>query len=409
MCMTDFAELAMKTIARDGELFIRERTSPKYPCGYALEAYDPDLVPETLNRRPTVSGGGEIRMGVEVDEDGRPTGYHVSRDNALYGTGAQDYAFLGAGGGHTVVIPASEMFQLARFRRVNQTRGVTWMGPTMIALRMLDGYEEAELVAARTAAAKMGFFEQKDSRDPGQFGPDDPTQPMTMDASPGTLEQLPAGYTFQSWDPQHPTAQFPAFVKNVLRKVAAGLGVSYNALASDLEGVNYSSMRSGLLIERDTWRRLQRWWVERFLQRVYRNWLRNAITSGELNVGLYDPRKLEAVRWMPRGWAWVDPLKDAEAGVVEVQTGLGSRQMMLAEQGLNFQDVLKDLAREEKEAKALGLDISGPRRPPLSAGTGNPGDTADAGTPGEEASGTPPARAAIVDALRNGRNGHARS
>ena len=36
------------------------------------------------------------------------------------------------------------------------------MAAALTRLKMLDGYEEAELVAARTAASKMGFFTSPD-------------------------------------------------------------------------------------------------------------------------------------------------------------------------------------------------------------------------------------------------------
>ena len=44
-------------------------------------------------------------------------------------------------------------------KRPGQSRGVTWFAPVMVSIRMLEGYQEAELVAARAGASKMGFFE----------------------------------------------------------------------------------------------------------------------------------------------------------------------------------------------------------------------------------------------------------
>jgi capsid protein len=42
--------------------------------------------------------------------------------------------------------------------RAMQTRGAPWMSPVIADLKMLNGYREAELVAARVGASKMGFF-----------------------------------------------------------------------------------------------------------------------------------------------------------------------------------------------------------------------------------------------------------
>lgn len=221
---------------------------------------------------------------------------------------------------------------------------------------MLDGYIEAELVAARTGAAKMGFLKYTD---PSAFEAPDPEKPIRIDASPGTIETLQPGLEFQEWSPEHPTAAFPDFVKAVLRQVATGLRVSYNALANDLEGVNYSSMRSGLLIERDMWRVYQEWWIARFLQPVYEAWLSTALLAGGLKLDSRDPRKFNEVRWQPRGWAWVDPEKDVNASVIAISNGLASRTEVLAEKGLDPEEVFERLSEEKDLAEQYGIEFTG--------------------------------------------------
>jgi lambda family phage portal protein len=385
--LTEFSHQLLRTQRRDGEIFVRLWTGPEFPFGLALEAIDADLVDETLSLAPAATGGNEIRQGVEVDRYGRPVAYHVFED------------YYKQGGDRTRVrIPAEEIIHLYRPKRVNQSRGVTELLPAMIALRMLDGYEEAELVAARIAASKMGFFVNKANED-GEAVSADPNAEIFMEANPGQMEKLPMGWEFSAWDPQHPTNAFPAFQKSMLRKVASALGVSYNALCSDLEGVNYSSMRSGLLIERDLWRTLQEWWATAFLQRVYQKWLANALLSGGLRLDSRDPRKYLDVRWGARGWPWVDPLKDNTATVLEVSAGLGTRTAALAEQGEDFEEVIDRLAEEQEYAREMGVDISG-------------GSQAGAGDPALDPNAEEPAAGTKVgdgeDAVANG-NGKAKS
>ena len=45
-------------------------------------------------------------------------------------------------------VPADQIIHLYVSERGNQTRGVTWFHPVMTGIKMLDGYTEAELVAA---------------------------------------------------------------------------------------------------------------------------------------------------------------------------------------------------------------------------------------------------------------------
>lgn len=348
-----FEQQLIQGVARDGEVLVRLWRGgggdfPGNPFGLALEAIDPDLLDERYSRQAG-DGTNEIRMGIEVDTHGRPLAYHLW-DRPL-GTLSNGSARK------RTRVPADEIIHLYTQERPNQTRGVTWFAPIMLPIRMLAGYTEAELVAARTAASKMGFFVKKDGEG-GGFSPDDTTRSMEMDANPGTFEFAPDGYGFESWNPDHPNTAFGNFVKAALREVATGLCIDYNTLANDLENVNYSSMRSGLLISRDVWRSKQQWWIDAFERRVYQEWLNMALLNGAMVLGPRDARKFFSARWTPRGWPWVDPLKDVQAALIAIGSGLGSRTAYLAEQGIDLEDTLEDLADEQDMADELGIDIS---------------------------------------------------
>lgn len=344
--------LALETLARDGEGFVRLLTDPDAPCATSLQLIDPDLVDHTYSRERS-AGKNEIRMGVEVDLLGKPIGYWVS---------AEPTNSLSYGAGSRYFVPAEEMIHLCRMHRFGQTRGVTWLAPGLYPLKVLDGYEEAELVAARTAAAKMGFLQSKDELAgpaiPNPSAPATATAPKRMEAAPGLIDQLPAGWEFHSWDPQHPTTAHPSFVKTVMRKLACAWGVFYNTLAGDLEGVNYGSMRGGLLIERDLWRIVQQLWIWMFRRRVHRHWLANAMLSGDLVLPSRDYRRYLDHNFTPRGWPWVDPLKDIQALILGLKNGLGSRTRGLAEQGIDFRAILEELEEEIGLARDKEVQIS---------------------------------------------------
>lgn len=349
LSLIQLESLLLKTVARDGEAFVRlVEGFEGNAYGLGLQPIDPDLVDHTYNLSPG-QGRNEVRMGVEVDAFSRPVGYWVSELQP---------SPLGMVPRRRYFVPAAEMLHLYAPERVNQTRGVTWLHSVTLPAKMLDGYEEAELVAARTAAAKMGWIQAKDSLLTELGG--ESKGPLQMDAAPGVIESLPAGWEFNGWNPDHPVAAFPFFVKSVLRKIATGLGCSYNALADDLENVNYSSMRSGLLIERDVWKSLQQWWIDVFRGPIYRTWLGTALLTGALRLDSRDPRRYLATEWTPRGWAWVDPLKDVQAAKEAIKNGLGSRRLFLAEQGLSFEDVLEQLAEEGALAKDSAVTLEEP-------------------------------------------------
>lgn len=348
--LTAFQQGGLASTGMDGEIFVRMHRGFDNAHGFALEAIDPDLLDEAYNRQAG-AGGPEIRLGVEVDTYGRPLAYHFWTAPPFYGYGGPTTR-------QRVRVPADQIIHLYAPDRFAQTRGVTWLAPVMYALNMLDGYEDAEITKCRVTSSAMGIWQRKDDGGPLAEGEDGRLQ---IEANPGTFAFAPDGYELSTWDPNSPHSNYPTFVKGVLRKIASGLGLSYNVLANDLEGVNYSSMRSGLLIERDLWRGLQVWWREAFLERVYREWLGMSLLAGGVTLDSRDRRKFLAARWVPRGWAWVDPSKDVDAGIKEIQTGLGSRTALLAEQGKDLEDVLEQLAEEKKLAAEHGVEIAGPQ------------------------------------------------
>jgi lambda family phage portal protein len=335
--------LVLKNIATDGEVFIRQVPGFANKHRFAIQLFDADQVDHLFSRFAS-KDSNEIRMGVEIDAWGRPVAYHVN---------LQHPSDLG-GSLMRERIPASQMLHLYDPERINQTRGITWYHPCMVELRMLGGYVEAELVAARTGAAKMGFLKHTD---PSSYETPNPDAKYKIEAQPGVIESLPPGMDFQSWSPDHPAGTFPAFVKAMLRFVATALGVSYNGLASDLEGVNYSSMRSGLLIERDQWKMLQSLIKEQMLQPIFEGWMPMALLAGVLVLDSRDPARFMAGKWMPRGWLWVDPLKDVQAAILGIGAGLTTRDAQISQQGGDYEEVFEQLEAENTLAKKLNLDL----------------------------------------------------
>ena len=231
-----FQRLALRTVAIDGEVFIRKFRDFPNGWGFALQLIDADQVDEQLNRERSRSGN-EIRLGVEIDPLGAPVAYWVGQYRPTLSSSSLAIER------ERERNPADEMIHHYVSDRANQTRGITWFHAVMSKIKMLGGYTEAELVAARAAAAKMGFFQSRAGE--VTAGESETNKAIEMDANPGTLEQLPPGWEFKEWSPDHPVAAFPDFVKAMLHEIASGLGVSYTALSGDLEGVNYSSIRAG--------------------------------------------------------------------------------------------------------------------------------------------------------------------
>lgn len=345
----DVQRLVLRSVARDGDCAVR---MVRDGSGFRLQMIEGDRLDLSYNvQRKT--GSNEVVMGVELDRFGAPVAYHVLDRHP---------ASVGAVQAKRERIPADQILHPFISDRIAQTRGVPWMVSAMTRLQMLGGYEEAELTSARISASKMGFLVKE--RAEGYVGDVDDSGQSMMEVEPGSIEELPIGTTFQSWNPDHPTGNYAGFVKSCLRGIAAGLGVSYNMIANDLEGVNYSSIRAGLLDEREFYMAVQRWFIDSFMTPVFEGWLETNILNGSLNLPIGKLDKFNAPQFMPRRWAWVDPERDINAQIKAIDARLKSKRAVISETGGDIEDTLREIVQDEELETQLGVKKAAPPESP---------------------------------------------
>jgi len=353
MSMTDLSNHVIRGMARDGEVFLHIVNKNYLRHGIGVQIIEPDRVDDQMNE--TLRDGNQVRMGIELDSSTRRVAaYHVLVNNP----GDYDYATTTTGT-FRQRIPADRMLHVYVQERADQTRGVPWFVTAMPALKMLHGYREAELVAARVGAAKMGFFTSPAGDGFTADGYEDTFTPL-YDAEAGTFHQLPAGVDFKAFDPTHPTTAFADFEKAILRGIAGGLGVSYTALANDLEGTSYSSIRQGALEERDFYKTQQRFMIEHFIDPMFRLWMRHVMDFALIPIN--GPGKFEkfalGISWRARGFQWVDPLKEINAAVVGLQNGIISHTDIAATYGRDAEETFAQIQRDKEMAKIFGLTMA---------------------------------------------------
>ncbi len=352
--LKDIENLYISSVARDGEALVRKVYGNQAgPFGFQLQILDPERLDHNLNE--DLRGGNRIKMGVELNPAGKPVAYY------LYTAHPGDNPFFTFSGKTYERIPAEDLYHRFVAERAEQNRGVPWMAAAMNDLENLGGYEESAVVAARVGAAKMGFFETPDGGGEALADEISAEGQLSTGAEPGVFDTMPAGYKFQPFNPDYPHAMFADFVKTCLRKVASGFGVAYNTLSNDLEGVNFSSIRTGVLEERDNWMGAQDWMIESFLDNVFSEWLKFALLNKQillpngsaLPVAGYD--KFNVGIWRGRRWAWVDPTKDADANVTLIESGLKTRRSVIEDQGGDFEDTVAQLAEEQEMLESFGI------------------------------------------------------
>jgi len=338
----DIMKMVMGTLAEDGEVLIRKVKGFDNEFGFALQLLEADHLDEQYNDKDR-----NILMGIEYDKWNKPVAYHLHKTHP---------------GNQTLTnrdttrerIPADEINHLFLPLRISATRGVPWMHTAMTRMKMVNGYEEAELVGARLGASKAGFYTRNQAD--GEYGGDTVVGGTPVnEVTPGEFEILPEGWDFKSYDPQHPSTAFKDFMKVVLRGISSGLDVSYNTLANDLEGVNYSSLRSGVLEEREVWKDLQKWLAEHLLDDVFADWLDMALLTKTVPLPFFKYDKFNSPTWLPRGFAWVDPLKDMQSNILASKEGLKTHTQIASEMGQDIEELYQQLAKEKELRAKYGI------------------------------------------------------
>ena len=357
LSFNDLLRLAMGSVFSDGEALIR--IVPQAFGGgripFALELIEPDLLIDEGRGITTTTEGSTVRLGVEVNEWMRPQAYWLRTSHPGDTTMLSSSVSVQARR-----VKAEDILHLYVVKRWPQTRGIPWMHMALMRMRDMGKYTEAELVAARAAACIVGFVQQDLSLGTS-YGPEK-KRPNYVKSEPGIFQRLLPGETFSGFSPSRPNANLSTFMCYMLREVAAGVGVSYEALSRDYSQSNYSSSRLALLNERDLWRSLQQWLIRNYLTRIYRRWLDSAVLAGVVKMPqdyFTNKKRYQEVRFKPRGWSWVDPAKEVQAYAAAVQNGFMSRSDVISAigNGQDREDVDKAIQSDREQAQKLGLDF----------------------------------------------------
>ena len=360
--LTDFYGLqamACRAMLEGGEALIRLRyRRPEDGLSVALQiqVLEPEHLPVQMNLQS--DNGNLIRAGIEFDRLGRRVAYHLYRSHPQDGLLAP---MSGDGGLTTVRVDAAEIIHLFRPLRPGQIRGEPWLARALVKLNELDQYDDAELVRKKTAAMFAGFVTRLSPEDNlmGE-GVSDSNGVALAGLEPGTMQILEPGEDIKFSQPADVGGSYSEFLRMQFRAVAAAMGVTYEQLTGDLSLVNYSSIRAGLLEFRRRVEALQHGVIVHQLCRpIWQAWMDQAVLEGSLKMPGYSlaakRRNYQCVKWIPQGWQWVDPLKEADAMKAAIRSGLMSRSEAISANGYDAEDVDREIAADNARADGLGL------------------------------------------------------
>ena len=360
--LTDFYGLqrrAAREVFLAGEVFFRiriRRAGDGLSVPLQLQMLPAEMLP--LEQTGTAANGNVIRHGIEFDRIGRRVAYHFFRRHPGDST---DPGLAG----ELVRVPAAEVIHVIDPIEGGQLRGVSKLAPAIVKLFLLDQYDDAELDRKKVAAMYAMFVTSPAPENPlAQLDDDD--IPAGIEISPGQIVRLDPGEDVTVGQPADSGATYEPFQYRTLLQISAALGIPYPYIANDMVKGNFSNSRLALIEFR---RRVSAWqhavMVYQLCRPVYARWMDAAVLSGALTLPGYeaDRARMLTADWLPTKWDWVDPLKDANAEIAQIEAGLKSRTQAIAERGYDAEQVDREISAERRRERLLGLDFRRPGSP----------------------------------------------
>lgn len=338
--------LAARTMRESGECLIRLRArlpSDGLSVPLQIQVLEPDYLDST--RFETLPNGGWIQHGIEYDAIGRRAAYWLYKQHP----GEMSPASSGI---TSTRVQASDILHLYEKTRPGQSRGVPVLAPSMLKMRDLDDYEEAELVRKGIEACFAAFVTtEEDGRSLGEQSAEDGSSRRLENLSAGMIQYLKPGESV-SFGAPGAVQGYNEYIRTQLHAIAAGAGITYEQLTGDLSQVNYSSIRAGTLEFR---RMVEQWqwltFIPMFCQPLMKSWLSAAVLAGKLkNTDV-------TINWTTTRFDWVDPVRDVTGELMEIAAGLKPWSEAVRGRGYDPKANIAEIAADQQAFAGAGIKI----------------------------------------------------
>lgn len=372
--------LAMRHKLIDGEgLAVLSWMPERIGYGAADYATCMQLVdPDRLSNPYQMLDTKHLRGGIEIDDNGVRLAAHIRKAeqndwyNAIEANSWERVVWEDEDGWQRVIHDFDS-------DRAGQHRGIGVFTPVLSHTKMLARYYGVELQAA-TLASAFGLYAIS-PYDPAliqdAMGADDDAvrelnayQRLRADWSKERpayfngvkVPTLAPGEKIEGVSSEHPHSNFGEFAQEMLRIVAACLGLSAEQITQDWSRTNYSSARAALMESWKTLMRRRAQFSANFATPFYAMWLWEAMDKGELPMPAgRSPEFAEAMtaysrcKWLGPARGYIDPVKEPAGAVLRMEAGISTLEQEAAEQGYDWEEIADQREIEQKAYQERGL------------------------------------------------------
>ena len=375
--------MAIASLVRDGGvLFKYHKLFPHNRYKFAVEPKEIDFLDSYYSRPNFDNNKSEIQFSIQVDKVyKRVEGYWLfTRHPGAIFTGFSPQV-------RREFCPIDEMTALFDIRtRAGQYVGMSRIASIIQRLHRIDQFDIAHVTAAIWNSCNPVFFTMefptamelvpnfiKTAMDTvnelgGNYAGED-GQPGSglgigqkyNNMEPGSATTLPYGYKPMQLDSKFPAESAVGFNEDQLRAAAAGCQVPLFRFTGDYSKVNFSSGRLGLQSWHDTCERLQNHMIVNYRRPHFCKWLFNAMLTGEVKQPMSRYEELcDAANFYGRRWPYIQPMQDAQADALRLESRTASPYTIARERGENLETIYEEWANAQKVAeKVEGLNIMG--------------------------------------------------
>lgn len=350
-----FQQNVEKIRVQDGECFIRIHTINRQ---IKLEILDTARLQQFNNQH--LANGNYISNGIEFDQWHRPVNYYFCRfDPVTYTYSTGDYE----------VIPANEICHYFIADQQGQERGLPDLVATSKLIEDLKNFTEAALTAKRVSASSMAFItNNNDTTSTDLLGADDRdevTPVYTEYFEAGFIGELGEGQDIKTVTPTNGVDGIDQFTNELMNQISMGLNVTKQALLSDTSNASFSAARLTEKLQQTTFRTRTNVLISKVLKPIYIAWLKNEmINNSKLNLSFSDFDDLICARYILQKPISLDPVKDIQAELLQLEAGIKSKTQVIAELGGDPVKVLAEVqAEKEKENPNKEVNQDGNQKP----------------------------------------------
>lgn len=331
---------------------------------------------DRLSTPPNLRNDKSVIDGVKLGRDGQPIGYYI-RTSHESDEGRGEWRFIRRFDqrGRKQVIHVYDK------ERPDQRRGRGIFAPIIQAFKLLDNYSITEMERATAQAAFAAVITSSlpsheaftalgaaPSDEEGQTAIEQYMNCQLAMQEYGGIKingakvpHLTVGEKFELLKTDSPNTAYEQFVNEILRRLAAGSGASFEQVSKDFSKTTFASARTAMIEAFKRFLSIREDCPIKIANEVYALWLEEDLDF----VSGYPDNTVIRFREYPEAWArasWIaggkgeiDPLKQAQASEKNLANNRTTLEIECAELGLDVDEVLEQRQHEKEELRRRGL------------------------------------------------------